>query len=1110
MLNGPYVSDCKYSILVIFTIVTLGYAGEAQADRSVTWINGNPTQSQIEAIPPSPVRPKLSYQTRISQTELPILEGLVYSLEVKYVDLASNGHCVEEFRNVRILDSVLNLELGLNAGCDFAREIANKQELSMILCFSESQDNNADTLSSNDSGASNGARCFNREVKISSVPYAIRVNIAREAESVYQANYAHNSSYVYRLADQGTDWSRLTIPSHFSFRTKRPAGLGPSALGLSADDNVKLDELSKAGYIRWHREYNASTRPEEADHLYIAQAPTTPQSGSSTLDQLTLASRLVDWYGPNIEISRSQRPEDNIKEGASQTALSVRGKVNVTGDLTIDQGLAYAMETVEIGGHTTVTAGGLFVSGEVNTRGNLQVTESLEQGWRDVNLTTNGPKYLFTVSGPLHFTGPLTLNPLYNDSQSSLVVGSTRVSQGSATLIVTDHVTSAGHIKIDGDVNVNGATTITMGQLDIENNLQVTGDVEVHKTLQINHTFSLLRGNQSQAIMYLIGDQDSDKLAINFDPAGDEATATSHFTTVEFDSQVQFSNEVTFEPEPSFDIEPECEIRPATVNDPNASNFNKLIPDVFDITCGGVTIRVSALLESDCGNTLREGDELCDEGPNNLGNAVTKYCDLSSTPFNNCRFFRRVEDNDGTPIGDQTSCEVANGFDVVLDNRTIKFYGQWRTTEEAPNGECALQSDDDDENLILNALGSTLTTTTDVNDNITSGLIASSCSNSDNCNTVRVTYPKFYCRADCTYARCGDGVVDPIQVDESEVGLLKEECDDGNLVDNDDCDNLCQFVTSCKLEVTDRISSTSAFVEIDTTQAQEVSSLPPVEKVKYYSESQCVDENGNLRFGDVSEAPQRVVEVDIAESTMIAFQTYQYTLDAQTHSDPFLIYREGCDQVVSSLCDDSSGGNTMAMIAPRHYEAGRHYIVVGGGINDPSVQGKTYLGVKFTCEEQDKLLASIYHKGTDPNKSLVFQPNLADQGRIGHVQTTCLNDVPSGFIQPTEVAFNADRVTTGLGLHQVAIELILETESEVSVTTSSNSIDSVIYIKSGCEEKTTLRSPTNSSVLLCNDNVTENSANARLEHTLPRGVYYIIVDTYSLNGGLVNITLDVQ
>ncbi len=1088
MLNGP--SACKYTSysLLVLVIVSIGSVHIARAERSVSWVNGRPSQNQVEALPPSPIRPKLSYQTRISQTELPILEGLVYELKVKYSDLSSGGDCEETFQNVRILDSVLNLELGLNAGCDFGRELAKKQTLSMRLCFSETRE--TDFVSSNDNQSSGIERCFNRDVNISSVPYAIRVNIAREAENVYQANYAHSSSYVYRLVDQDTDWSSLVIPSHFSFRTQRPLGLGPSALRLNSDDQAKLDEISEAGYIRWHREYRSNSRPEEADHLHIARLSNVSERGITNLDQLTIASKLVDWYGPNIEISRSFRPEMDIQDSAPQTALSVQGRLNVDGDLMLDQGLAYTEQPITVQGNTTIDAGGMLVSGEVVTRSEVTVTADLNQGWRDPNLMINGPHYLFTVSGPIHLTGPLTLNPLYNHGRSSLRVGSTRINRGSISLSAIDSASSMGQMVIDGDVDVNGTAVLTNGQLDIDNDLRVIGDVEVHKELQIGQVFSLLRGGQSQPIMYLVDDQGSDKLIINFDPSSDEATSPAHFTVVDFDSQVQFSEEVIFEPEPSFDIEPECQILPAIVDDPTAENFRKLIPNVFDITCGGVTVRVSALLESDCGNALREGDELCDDGPNNLVNPVTKYCDLSSTAFNNCRFFRRIENVE------QTACDTLNDSNLVLDNRTIQFATHWLITEETPDGVCTLQSDDDREDLVINLIAESLTT--------------NSCDADPDCSIVRVTYPRANCRADCTYARCGDGIIDPIQVDVSETGLLKEECDDGNLVDNDDCDNLCQFVTSCKLEVADRIRGTSAFVEIDTTQSEVVSSLSPAENAKYYSETQCVDENDIQLFGDTSNAPQRVVEIDVTEPSMIAFQTYQYSLEGQAHSDPFLVYRERCDQVVSSVCDDSSGGNTMALIAPQFYAPGRHYIVVGGGINDSSVQGKTYLGVKFTCAEQEKLLASIYHKSTDPDKSLIFQPNLASLGRPGYVQTTCLNEVPPGFVQPTNTEFNADQATTGLGMSQVAIELILETESEVTVTTSSNSIDSVIYIKSGCEENTTLRSPNNSSILLCNDNVTENSANARLEHTLPRGVYYIIVDNYTINGGLINIALDVQ
>ena len=122
------------TLMAVFLVSTSQVRG-AEANPFVTWVNGEPSESQITALPPSPVQPKLSFQTRISQATLPILEGVFYEVIVHYKDLLSTGDCEEHFEQVRVLDSVLNLELGLNARCDFARAVAQRSELEMELCL---------------------------------------------------------------------------------------------------------------------------------------------------------------------------------------------------------------------------------------------------------------------------------------------------------------------------------------------------------------------------------------------------------------------------------------------------------------------------------------------------------------------------------------------------------------------------------------------------------------------------------------------------------------------------------------------------------------------------------------------------------------------------------------------------------------------------------------------------------------------------------------------------------------------------------------------------------------------------------------------------------------
>lgn len=1041
--------------LLTLLIQSLSTSSEVHAEPYVRWTGNSPIESQITALPPTVIRPKLSFQTRISQATLPILEGLFYKVIVRYKGLLSEGDCLEEFENVRVLDSVLNLELGLNARCDFATAIAQKSEISLKICFSMPQDPVAD----NGVDRAPEDRCFNREVEISSVPYAVRVERALEAQSVHQANYSFISSYVYRVVDQGVNWTGSTIPPYLSFQTRPPSGLGLDVLGLDSQNTAAIEELSEAGYIRWH----PSAGGGGAD-FFIARSP------FGFLSSLVLGARLVDWYGPR-DASSTTTDLSALQEGTDGVSLAVRGDMSIEGDLEVSKGRTVVQREATISNGLSVQKGGLYADGEVELNHGLIVQGKLTQGWRMSTLSTTSPtpSYLFASSGPIEFIGSLTLSilsqPAQQDSSSSLIVSGQTTITGPAdwSAISTDLSSEAPQTTIAGEALVFGRMDINTGSLDVHQDLKIEGDLEVYEDLVMGSTLSIVRGGSTQPVIEISDEQ----IAINH-PIGDEEGAP-YFDEIHFKGNVQFSDRVTLD-QPIAGMEAECEIHPARIKKAGP-DFGKLIPEVFDLTCGGVTIRVSALLESDCGNGEREGEEICDDGPDNRLEGLETYCDRTSTPFPNCQFFRTLD------WPNEADCSSPNIPDVF----TARHF----------NGKCAIQSDTDNEQASISfCLGG-----------------------GANCEIAQIDYPDMYCRADCSFARCGDGVLDK---------LAGEICDDGNFVDNDDCDNFCKLVTNCKLKVVERTSENSSLILVNTAltpedlvdpdDPQAPAPDPTTEEGRsqlrqFFSNAECV-----LGTGVVShpEAPQRVVEIDLERPTWLSLETYPYTLeDLQAHSDPFIYVREVCDQVRSDLCDDDGGVGYMSALPPRLYSAGRHYVVVGGY---GARAGATYLGVKRTCAQPEKLFASLHHKATDSAQARVFQVNTAEIGRVGHVQTECLASRPEDFIQPVDPAFDPSTARSGLGLRQVALELVLEVESRVSVSADSQSIDPVLYIKGGCEEIETLRDPNDPTQLLCNDNATGNPLFplAQIDQVMKPGIYYIIVDSDSLVGGLVNISLNVQ
>jgi hypothetical protein len=341
-------------------------------------------------------------------------------------------------------------------------------------------------------------------------------------------------------------------------------------------------------------------------------------------------------------------------------------------------------------------------------------------------------------------------------------------------------------------------------------------------------------------------------------------------------------------------------------------------------------------------------------------------------------------------------------------------------------------------------------------------------------------------------------------VDDQLIVGNKEQCDDGNFVDNDDCDNSCRLVTSCKLDVEERVSQRSALVMVDTT--PEAGS--DLTDRRFYSTAECAMGSSIVTHP----APQRVVEVDLEEPTWVAFETYPYTAGGgiTAHTDTFLHRRALCDDVRSVSCDDDGGVGYFSSLPAQRLEAGRHYVVVSGY---GEALGMTNLAVKLTCAEPEKLIASVSYAAQETaTRELVFQTDTSVEGGVGYVDRACVSTLPPEFVQPTDPSFDASSAQVGFGLHQVAIEVVLEAPTRLTVNADSQSVDPVIYVRSGCESSTTLSAEGDAADLFCNDNATGNPLQpfARVDRELSAGVYYVIVDNDSLTGGPINITMSLS
>jgi cysteine-rich repeat protein len=1061
---------------------------------------------------------------RISQAELPIIKGLVYRVVIKYQDLLGVGqHCTEKFDNVVIADSVLNLELGVYANCNFQEKVSQTDRLDMEVCLSGQ--------TPNDPNMSATEVCFQEKIKVASVPAAIKVQYAVESETAHRANLAYQSHYTYRVAADHSTLGNQIYPAHFSFRSGLPTSQGAGGVQTSQDlvtlripnstDRSVERGAAESGFIRWVPMSNSP----DANHVYIAQAELN--NGLSALNHVILGAYLVDIYGPSRSTSASAPTTNSLAEtslASTEVSLAVARDLDVSGDSQVSSGKAMVTNTTQVKAGAEI-AGGMLLHGEATTQ-HLAATELLRTGWRRAALTAGAPTDLISLTGHLDVVGHLVLSwigqtetltsvtpphPNTVDQEADITINGVSFVEGMTELIIkpTDGQMTAAvdgdDVQMSGDITLSGGLNIQEGLLDVDHKLTLRDDLITSGSLKLSNQLALTRSDGQPDVIFSLSDQG---LGLNLDLT--EGDPDIVYDLIRFKGEVVFHDRVDLDG-PIDDVQPECSITPAIItmddvsgdDDIDRRSLGKQIPSVFEVQCrDDDPLRVSALLDSTCGNGVREGTEICDLGENNTFAPQSFYCDENITPFPNCRFYRTIDlatlpaiscadltsicvPTQNAPLG--TSCSNSNTCDDYCQRFDVVLH------QEA----CVAQSSSDNDQRIIDVCASTLG----------NYLILSKLDNDGGCTDastpkrMNLGYPEVYCRSNCTYARCGDGIVDNI-----------EKCDDGNIVDTDDCSNTCNINSSCRLEVLERIRQNSVVIPVSlmTPADQDLETT-----LKNFSPSECLQSDGSVVSQNIVEnnAVQRVVELDLSLSTWVNIETFTPGIDPNNPGstsvlpDTHLYLREQCGQVRSTICNDNAGGSLMASTGPQRLGAGRHYIVVS---SHDQRQGMTNLAVKLTCAEQERLVASVIHRAHQDPQEQIIQLDTATSGRVGYVQPECLAAIPEGFKQPTDPDFDSSSATSALGLHQVAVELILETEQQVEISANSDNLDPVLYLKHGCEARSVVSLVDENNRRLCNDNATGNPRFplALVEGKLPAGVYYIIVDSPTGTGS-INLTLSI-
>lgn len=140
---------------------------------------------QIQARPIQKVPTTFKFQARISQAKLPVGDPVFPQVFVQLVRGTTDVVCTETLSNVRVKQSVLNLEIGRGFTCPLDDIIAANNDLNFRICI-ESKDN-----------------CL-KPIALSSVPYAIKATFSQQAQEAHTSDIAAQCHYAHRVtADTG-------------------------------------------------------------------------------------------------------------------------------------------------------------------------------------------------------------------------------------------------------------------------------------------------------------------------------------------------------------------------------------------------------------------------------------------------------------------------------------------------------------------------------------------------------------------------------------------------------------------------------------------------------------------------------------------------------------------------------------------------------------------------------------------------------------------------------------------------------------------------------------------------------------------------------------------
>lgn len=279
-------------LLLAGVVVTAAAAGEVRA-QTCDGAGEFPCGFQIEDVGLQPVPQVFKFQARISQAKLPVGSGLFNRVLVN-LKRGDETLCREEFTDVQVQESVLNLEIGRGMNCELDQVIAENAELAFQVCIG---------------GAEN---CL-RPVALASTPYAVKSTFSTQSQTAFRSDVSGQANYAHRVtADRDLFITKEIGTGYFDFFTPAEAPL------LYNSDEFKAYE--NGGFLQW-------TPADEADPTLHICAKDDATDDLIPLEELVIEANATRTTG-RVEVGSG-----GIKV---QGSSSFTGNATVKGQMKID------------------------------------------------------------------------------------------------------------------------------------------------------------------------------------------------------------------------------------------------------------------------------------------------------------------------------------------------------------------------------------------------------------------------------------------------------------------------------------------------------------------------------------------------------------------------------------------------------------------------------------------------------------------------------------------------------------------------------------------------------------------------------------------------------